>query len=84
MHPEPGSIVLVTWRDAAKAEGAWQTPHAAKKFKPVTVYSTGFLVIATERRVTLAMSVNPEQVGNTFTIPRDWVQEMEVLVHARK
>lgn len=78
-YPPPGSIVLLTWHDAAQRGPYWVTPTQAKAHRPVKVHSVGFLVKASKRRVTLMQSFHPDQTGGVFSIPAAWVTEVQTL-----
>jgi hypothetical protein len=83
--PFTDKMVLVIWKDASMLlDGSyWHSGDEAIGHMPVTVYSTGFLVVREKDRITLAQAIHDaEQIGGVFSIPMDWVQEVIALKRA--
>lgn len=78
-YPPPGSIVLLTWQDAAQRGPYWVDKAKAKAHAPVKVQTVGFLVKASKRRVTIMQSFHRDQVGGVFSIPAAWVVQVTTL-----
>ena len=80
MKPSP---VLVRWLDssaiAAPGGGMWLAKGAAKRHKPSEIWTVGFLVKRTKRKLVLVQSISPGQEGHGLVIPAACVVELREL-----
>lgn len=72
--------VEVSWVDTTGHSG-WQSVDEALNRAPVLMHTLGYLIDKNEKFIKLVRSVEDDghDVGDVFTIPRDWVQRMRRL-----
>lgn len=71
-------VVFVHWQDAV-SEDAWEDIEEAKKSKPHTIFTVGFLVDEDDDRILLALNWDPlgEAVSQTISIPIAWIMDQK-------
>ena len=67
---EPGSLVLVTWRDSCSPGRKWQDRDWVKdNYTAVTCRSVGWLVRRDKKDLVLCASYGQPEVGDVTAIP---------------
>lgn len=69
--------VEVQWVDTTGHSG-WHSVDEAMQRKPVVMFTLGYIIERTNKYLKLVRSVEDEgtDVGDVFTIPKDWIQKI--------
>lgn len=63
-------IVKIKWLDSASDDGKWYDKEEYNSIKPVVCKSVGFVLKETDKYITIAHSVSPDQIAFTMAIPK--------------
>lgn len=74
-------VTFVTWQDAV-SEDAWEDITEAKKSKPHTIFSVGFLIDEDDDRILLGLNWDAEReaVSQTIAIPIAWILDQREII----
>jgi|TARA_R110002096_G_scaffold25312_11_gene79217 hypothetical protein len=71
---------LIRWLDIQSFEGSWMPLEEAKEFKPVLMYTLGWVIKDEETYIVVVSSKDEEGiVGSVSAIPKCIIQSMVVI-----
>lgn len=77
-------LLLVTWHDAVSNHVGWAKIEDVEKQQPYVVYTIGWEIKRTRKRLTLASSLAGDECSGDTTIPIGMIVREEVLTPETK